>query len=49
MDRVQRFFNEWYWPKAKMSRDDWIFVGIMIAGAPIAFGMGLVIGFIITR
>lgn len=49
MTRVQRFFNEWYWPKAKMSRDDWIYVGIMCAGAPIAFGIGLGIGMLITK
>lgn len=41
-------YNHWYKPKYTMSRDDWLFVVLMIVGANLAFGLGLIIGFLIS-
>ena len=46
--RVTNFFNAWYKPKYKMSNEDWIFIGVLVTACINAFGIGLIVGLIIS-
>jgi hypothetical protein len=48
-NRIKYFFNDWYQPDVYMSRDDWLYIACLLVGANLSFGLGLVIGFLISR
>lgn len=43
---MRDFFSLWYQPQVYMSREDWIYIGILLLGSLWAFGLGLLLGFI---
>ena len=46
--RTLKMFRAWYQDQRRyrMSTEDWIYVGALIIGSLVAFGLGLVLGFI---
>lgn len=50
-NRIERFYRAWYQDQRRyhMSREDWIYCGLLLWSCIVSFGIGLVIGFIWLR
>lgn len=46
---MRDFFRAWYQPDVSMEQEDWIYIGCLIAGANLSFGIGLLIGMVWAR
>jgi hypothetical protein len=47
--RAERMMRAWTRPKAHMETEDWLFIAFMFIGSIWAFGLGFIIGLLITR
>jgi hypothetical protein len=45
--RSELFYLSWLDEQPRMSKDDWLFIAYMLAGANLSFGIGLFIGALI--
>ena len=46
-NRVRAMYAAWYQPNVYMTIDDWIYIAQLIIACVLAFGFGLLVGFLL--